>query len=255
MVQPAMAIKLNSTGQIPQPIRHLLRGYKSLFAKYDLIQKVLENTHLYGVAEELNQVCLQEGIIGYHFTRAIREDIEARGLQLGCGTDRRSDFVSRHGHRFSEAQRERMHRMWDDYFDALQTWVRDGKIWFSFTLDALDNGGADRLLTYFGGEVVYMPLTEDKEIAAILQTIGQPLIVECVLAAERLRTFSVIPWGTIWLSSYHVTVNRDALQNDMDAYSEEPVSVSQIVSIRVAVPRGVESDSDILPTRWKDPCG
>jgi len=102
----------------------------------------------------------------------------------------------------------------------------------------LRDGGADRLLTYFGGESIYMPLTQDGGIAAVLQTIGEPLIVESELDAGRLHTFSEIPWGKIWLSSYHVAVNREAQQHDVDAYLIESVPADQIITVRVAKPSG-----------------
>jgi hypothetical protein len=97
-----------------------------------------------------------------------------------------------------------------------------------------------------------MPLARDEEIAAIFQTIGQPLIVECALAVERLHAFPEIPWGRTWLSTYHVSINQNALQYDVDVYSTESVPPNQVVSIRVARSRGDESNSSVHPTRWKD---
>lgn len=233
-----MAIKLNSISQIPQSIACALRRLDCVFVESEFIENVLGNSDLYQIAGELDRLCVEQGVVGYHFTRAIQEEIEVRGLQAGTGADRRREFLLQYGYRFSEAQREWIHYAWEDYFAASQTQTRDGRIWFNFTLAALDNGGADDLLTYFGGEVINMPLTQDEEIAAVLRTIGQPLIIECALAAERLHTFSEIPWGKTWLSSYHVTLNYTAQQFDVDAYLEESVSPSQIVSIRPASRRG-----------------
>lgn len=150
-------------------------------------------------------------------------DRGSRLREVRTCADRQQEFLSRHGDRFSEAQRERIARAWKDYFDRGQTEARNSRIWFNLTLGALANGGADRLLTYFGGEVVYMPLTSDQEVAAVLRTIGQPLIVECALRVGQLHTFSEIPRGRTWLSTYHVTINQGALRCDVDAYTREPV--------------------------------
>ncbi|HVF59250.1 MAG TPA: hypothetical protein VNJ70_05500 [Thermoanaerobaculia bacterium] len=77
------------------------------------------------------------------------------------------------------------------------------------------------------------------------------MIVETKLDATKLHTFSQIPWGSVWLSSYHVTVNRDARQHDVDAYLTEPVSADHVVSIRTAVPSNGEwavgDNVDIAP--------
>ena len=99
----------------------------------------------------------------------------------------------------------------------------------------MEDGGADTLLTFFGGESIYFPLMEDDEIAAVLRTIGQPLIVEATLPATKLTTtFAEIPWGRIWLSTYHVSVNNEARPHDVDAYVMEPVPRNNIVSINNA---------------------
>jgi len=216
-----------------------------VFAGHEFIEGVVSNITLRQIAADLNALCLREGVIGYHYTRAMKRDIEALGLQPSSCADRQREFIRKHAGRFSDTQRERLHQAWKAYFDTTQSRIRDGRVWFNFTLSALVNGGADRLLTYFGGEAVYMPLTRDSEIASILRTIGEPLVVECALAPEKLHTFSELPWGTIWLSTYHATIKPDSVQWDVDAYLTERVPLNQITSIHIA-----EADPSSVPTRW-----
>lgn len=242
-----MAIQMRSTTQIPQRIRQRLRRFNSVLARCELAEQLLEDDNLHRIALELNGMCLREGLVGYHYTRASHEKIADRGLQLSCGADRRQKFMSEYGHLFSEAQRKRIKKMWCGYFDVSQNYGRDNRIWFNCTLNALKGRGADRLLAYFGGESIYMPLTQNNEIAAVLKTIGQPLIVEVELQADKLHTFSNIPWGTIWLSSYHVSVNQKAQQHDVDAYVMEPVMPANIVSISVVNSKLVKGDGVKAP--------
>ena len=232
-----MAIRLDSIEGIPAASLSSLQQSDTVLRECQSIDQVLRHKELCRVAIELDQLCQVQGVIGYHYTRATPELIGRYGLLTSRGGDRRREFVETYGHLFSAAQLERMRRIWNNYFDGNGVQVRDGRVWFNFTLTALDNGGANRLLTYFGGEQVYMPLTNDKEIAAILQTIGEPLIVESELAPRRLHTFLEVPWGTIWLSSYHVSVNKEAMRRDVDAYLLESVPPSCIVEIRAAAPR------------------
>lgn len=230
-----MAIKLNCSSGIPLRLASKLRSVDSVLTGCEFLEVVLENRELYQIAEDLHALCLEKGVIGYHFTRAVREKIETCGLIVSSGQERRRDFLAQHGHRFSEAQRERICHMWESYFTPPQTQSRDGRIWFNFTLSALGNGGANDLLNYYGGEIINMPLTQDEDIATVLRTIGEPLIVECALETQRLHPFGLsdIPWGKIWLSSYHVAVNPNAQQFDVDACQEQPVPPSQVVSISV----------------------
>lgn len=240
MEMPRTPIRLDSTAQMPPEILRYLLQFDSVFSACEYFEQVLKNRYLAEIAEELDRLCVRNGIIGYHFTRATREDIAGRGLEVASGARRRSDFLATCGHLFSAAQRERIGQMWD-YFDARQNRARDGRIYFTFTLDALSNGGAHPLLTYFGGEVVNMPLTNDEEIAAILQTIGESLVIECELEPEKLRASCENPWGSTWLSSYHVAVNPRAHRHAAEAHLLEPLLPSNLVGIRIAQPCGTKN--------------
>jgi hypothetical protein len=239
-----MAIRLTSLDQMPKELRRSLKDFDSCFTKTKSICEVLEKRELYDIASELDRLCADRSVIGNHFTRAVSGEIIARGLESFSGADRRRKFLLQYGHLFSETQRDRISRAWGNFFDRSRPDGRDGKIWFNLTLDALENGGADDLLTYFGGEIVNMPLTGDEEIAAILRTLGQPLVVEAALSPKNLHVASEIPFGRTWISTYHVNVNRAALQHDVDAFTTEQVSAEQIVCVRVA-----HQDS-ALPSRW-----
>ena len=191
----------------------------------------MKNAELKSIAQELDEICLNKGVIGYHFTRAFREDIEKSGLVPCDGRKRRQEFLSKFGNRFTLDQRNWIIRIWDWYFSPYQSQARDGKISFNFTLDALKNEGAKNLLAYYGGESIYMPLIENAEISAVLQSIGQPLIIRCALEPNILSASTEIPWGKIWLSSYHLAINPIAVQFDQDAFQEQPVLATQILSI------------------------
>ena len=235
-------IRLDAVGQMPQEVTSELLMFNNVFAKIESIQRMLiENHTLSRIAANLDILCAQEWIIGYHYTRANHGDIASRGLQLSRGLHRRSGFLETHGHLFSAAQRERLLRIWQDYFDTTESRTRDGRLWFNFTLNALSNGGAHSLLTYFGGETIYMPAKQDEEIAAILRTIGQPLVVECELDPKKLRTFIPNPWGSIWISSYHRAVNPAAHQLELDGFVQEPISPDHVRSIHIASLCGYES--------------
>jgi hypothetical protein len=93
-------------------------------------------------------------------------------------------------------------------------------------------GCAERLLTNYGCENIYMPLTESPDLEAILSTIGQPLVVECELNPANLKTFMDYPWGTIWLSTYHKSINPRADVADQDGKQFCPVPPEKIAALR-----------------------
>src|SRR5207302_1047613 len=229
-----MAIKIHSVEQLPSDALRKLDPLADILRNRAFLEQLIEFPDLHKIARELDEVCLREGVIGYHYTRAEKESIERSGLLALSGDKRRQDFLERYGNRFTPEQRERILGKWK-YFSPSSCATRDYRIWFNFTLDALKGSGAEDLLTYYGGEVVYFPICDDPEIGVVLKTIGQPMIVECDLNPADLTTFSEHAWGKIWLSSYHVTVNPDAHQHDVDAYLQSSVRPAQISSIQLMV--------------------
>ena len=226
MAQP---IKLDSIDGMPGAVLETLEDFRSDIENCNSFDTLLDQNELRQVAINLNQICLDRGVVGVHYTRAIRVEIETNGLSLSTGDGRRRAFLDQYGHLFTRAQLTRVEEIWEAYFNSKQKKIRDNLLWFAFTLIALENGGASRLLNYFGGEQIYMPLTSDSEIGAILKTLGEPLIVRCNLKPQNLKTFSDYPWGKIWLSTYHLSQNPNAYQFDVDAYQLLPVLPADIV--------------------------
>ncbi|GAB5520194.1 MAG: hypothetical protein RhofKO_24450 [Rhodothermales bacterium] len=97
----------------------------------------------------------------------------------------------------------------------------------------MQEGGAESLLGYYGGESIYMPFKMDSEIAAILQNIGEPMIVECALNSSKLNTFTDLAYGRVWLSAYHTSVNPHAHPFDVDVYCSYPILPHNILAIHI----------------------
>jgi len=227
-------IDLSSAEAIPseplsrlQAFRGQLRGSRSL-------ESLLENRAFLAIARDLNEHCEREGVIGYHYTRSFPERIVANGLTARTGAERRNEFLAEHGHRFSAAQRSLIEPSWASYFDRGQDRARDGKVWFCLTLKELRGSGTDRLLGHFGGEVVYKAFREHSEIASVLASIGEPLVVTCAVPAYRASTTRRYPWGSVWLSAYHRTLNANAEVMDCDCWLLESVPPERIIRVQHA---------------------
>lgn len=228
-----MAFDLAQTENIPQDILSVLAAYHELLGAAEFLDELLERQDIFEIADALNGLAEEAGVVGYHYTRSSRCSIEASGLISKSGEERRREFLEEYGDYFTLRQRERMEATWDAYFDERQNRVRDHRIWFNLTKFALEDGGAAPLLSNYGGEVVYMPLALDCEIAMTLASIGEPMVIRCSLDTKDLDTFSSTPWGKVWLSSYHRSVNPNAHQTDFDVYTTHPVHPERILSIEV----------------------
>lgn len=226
-----MPIRLDSAVGIPQGTVEVLLRWNRLIQDCECLDDLLGQDELNSIVPELNDFCLKGDVVGIHYTRAIRAEIENHGLRPTSGEDRRRAFLEQYGYLFTAAQTARIRDVWQRYFDHMQTRARDNRIWFNLTLSALTNGGAKPLLEHFGGEQIYMPLADDAEIGPILRTLGEPLIISCALDPKLLTTFSEYPWGKVWLSSYHLSLNPNASQFDLDAYQKQPVLPDHILSL------------------------
>ena len=184
-----MTIKLDNLDGIPVHLAAELHGQTPVFRNHRFVEKLLAHRTLSRIAHDLDSLCLEEGVVGYHFTRAVRPQIATRGLIAANGDDRRREFLAEHGHRVSDLQRKRISQSWQSYSTSSQTEMRHGRVRFNFTLAGLTGGDADDLLAYYGGENINMPLTQDEEIANIVRTIGEPLIIQCALDARSLHAF------------------------------------------------------------------
>lgn len=233
MTKPRMAKNLAVVDEIPAEITSRLQGHVGLLQRIEHSEEFFAQEPLAEIVYELDSICESDGIVGVHYARADRKLISSEGLLPRTGAERRAQFLKSNGHRFTAAQRERLCAAWASYFTVEQNRIRDGRIWFNLTRMAMSNGGAEPLLSNYGGEVIYVPFSRDEEIYRILRGFGESIIVECSLQTESVRTFCEKPWGRTWLSSYHCSVNPKAFQWDVDLYTEEPVPPDAIVKIEV----------------------
>lgn len=167
-------------------------------------------------------------IIGYHYTRADKEDIINGGLKSRTGQEIREVFLSRYGNLFTTEELNIIEKLWDAYFDKTTTINRDLRIFFNLTTAALSNGDAKPLLKYYGGEQIYKPLQGVPSIANKLQKIGTPLLIKAILNPRQLYNFYEDDIAKIAISSYHRSKRVDASQYDCDAYQHEAISTNKI---------------------------
>lgn len=223
-----ITVDLNSLEGLPDEFLGSLQKMDNLFMTNRFLENLLHNNAIASLIEDINTYCLKNRIIGYHYTRAIPEEIQKAGLSCRAGDDIRNDFLVSFGHYFSEEEKSRIVRAWANYFDTGQKKSRDNCLFFNFTKIALEDFGAEPLLSNFGGEQVYMPLQELKGIGNKLNALGKPLILKCKLTPSNLETFYEDAWGRIALSTYHCKVNKEAHQIDQDGYQYVGVKAEDI---------------------------
>jgi hypothetical protein len=223
-----ITINLEDSASLPPCIRTRLRACNYYFSGKPFLDEIRQIPEIMSLIVDIDHFCLQNMIVGFHYTRAIREDILTHGLCPRSGDEIRAQFLNRFGDMFSRGEIDAIKAAWKSYFDENARKARDHKVWFNFTRHALTNGDAGRLLKYYGGEQVYSCIDDIPGVAEKLSSIGEAFIVKCALRPSDLRTFIEYPWGSIAVSAYHRSVNSAACQMDQDGSQMVPVSPDRI---------------------------
>ena len=221
-------VDLNNLNGIPIKFSKRLEKFNSDFLNNNFLEHVLSNSYITELIEDINDYCLQNEIFGYHYTKAIPKDILDSGLICRNGDDIRNSFVKDFGFKFTKEELNNIRKIWLSHFDEQEKESRDNLLFFNFTTTALENSSANSLLSYYGGEQIYMPIQELKGIGSKIKKIGKPLILKCKLDPKKIKTFNELPWGKIAVSTYHCKINKGAYQVDQDGYQSINVDPKNI---------------------------
>lgn len=205
-----------------------MEKHTELLLETEFSDELIENPVFQELIERLTDFSKDYNIIGYHYTRANKEDILKEGLKSRSGQEVREAFLSRYGSLFTAEEFDTIKKSWNAYFNRTMVESRDHRIFFNLTTTALFDSGAEPLLKYYGGEQVYMPLKGEPTIANKLQSIGTPLLIKAILDPEQLSNFYEDDIAKIAISSYHRSKRVDVDQYDCDVYQREPISPKQI---------------------------
>ncbi|MEQ8576752.1 MAG: hypothetical protein RIB63_21990, partial [Fulvivirga sp.] len=226
-------VNLNDLTGLPKSLIQELSYFNEEFKSTDFLEHLEENWELGELIIKIDEFCMENEVIGFHYTRALPEDILARGLLARSGQDIRTEFLEKHGPLFSQSEIHQIKDAWDRTFDDHDREYRDYHVFFNFTLTALNRNGSELLLENYGGEQIYWPLYEMEGIKNKIVSIGTPLIVKCRLNPNGLSTLIQYPWGKIATSTYHRTQNPKAYQTDQDGYQRTTVPPNKIELIKL----------------------
>jgi len=221
-------VDLQRPDLLPESLRKLLYSIEPLCKNEEFSENLVQNAQVKDVVIALNNYCIQRKVLGIHYTRAIRADIEQKGLLIRTGAEIREEFIQRFGRKFEEAELELLQHLWSSY-QMKQAAIRDSMLWFNFTLKAFGGSGSDCLLGMYGGEQIHMGIELDTPIGKKLASIGEPIIVKCALDPLKVRTYIEHPWGKILVSSFHLSVVPEAFRIDQDGKVSDSVSPKDLV--------------------------
>lgn len=221
-------LNLNDLQGLPNTFSDRLLKIKEILKSTDHLENIESIHEVQDIIADIDNYCCKNLIIGFHFTRANIIDIKENGLIARTGNEIRKSFLEKYGDLFTSGEISLIKESWRTNFKKEDAKNRDKKIFFNFTLTALENGGAELLLTYFGGEQIYFPIYQKPNISEKLKKIGTPVIIKCTLNPKNIKTFIEHPWGKIAVSTFHRTQNPNASIIDQDGSQYIPVAPCDI---------------------------
>ena len=222
------AIDLQRPELLPEALRARLQSIESLCRNEEFSENLVQHPKVRNIVIELDSYCMDRRVLGIHYTRAIRTDIEHKGLLVRTGAEIRDEFVQRFGEEFGADELGQLQRLWSSHQEK-QANIRDSMLWFNFTLSAYGNSGSAYLVGMYGGEQIHMGIAMDTPVGKKLAGIGEPLLVKCALDPHKVKTCIEHPWGKILVSSFHMKVEPEAFRIDQDGKVTESISPEDLV--------------------------
>lgn len=225
------ALKLESPEALPSGLREALKQHQDLFLANAFVERVLEHPDVRAIGKELEAFLATQRIHAYHCTKEPEpEYFKANGLRLTEVAGHQAWFLERFGTRFTETQRQWLQSAWHQYFvEQGQAKLRNGRLWACLSRSLVSDDGCEPFFRYFGGEAISMVAGAHPAVAAILETIGRPVVVEIAVHGGQLK--ASYPMSYAVLSTYHRQLRADARPFESEARWPHPVPPSDVLAV------------------------
>lgn len=228
------AIRLESPAALPAEFQQRLHPYDSVFKRFESMDQVLATAGMADIEGGLETFLRSQTVQAYHCTRELSPGFfKANGLRLTNLREHQAEFLKNHGNNFTPAERETMVGEWANHFhrNAGSSAGRNGLIWVCLSRPGVPHDETDRFFSYFGGEAIYWPFVHGAHpaIAAKLQTIGQPMVVELSVPATDLHSFQ--PLARYVLSCHHKRLNPAIDRPRAEVRFKRDVAPSEVLRV------------------------
>jgi hypothetical protein len=227
--------RLDTISWIPSEIRTQLGEYEANFAAAEDFDDIKRKRWYSAIAAELAQLCVDHGEVAYHCTREAEPgEIASRGLRVlaGNGDAHRAELLVRHGHRFTEDQRQfidnQFAKVWGDGSSARG---RRGKLCLGLAHPRHWDHGCDDLLAIYGGEAVYASFGRQGPIVDVLRTIGVPAVVHFRLDVRNFKGWNENPMGQTAMWAWHRHIRPDVRSYWCEGYTTVGIPPEDVLRV------------------------
>lgn len=209
-----------------------------LLENNDSIEPIREEPILLDIFEDVQQYALSKGVVCYHCTKQLPEyPYKITGLKTLNFETHHSNFLKYICNypgvdkKCFDRIKKALLKFRNDPCDS-----REKKLWFVFTRDPVLDLGTECFFKYYGGEAIYMPFIyepEMQDITKILESIGEPVVVEIRLFPSDIVTckqdgFGRPAFGRILVECFAKSINPNFCRDGGEGYIEKDVPPEDI---------------------------
>lgn len=204
-----------------------------LCTSHDYMEHIADHQDLIDIFSDIEEYTQKHRIAGYHCTK------QAPTFSFMLSGLRTLDFTTHHAE-FRSMMRK--HPLVDDgllrYIDSkLSDWQanhtgsREKKLWFCLTRTLVLNSGTESFFKYFGGEAIYFAFLYDQSVAPLLESIGEPVVVEVAIDVSVLNVSRKWAVGRTLVSHFASTRNSNFFVEELEGYVSEDIPPQRVVAV------------------------
>lgn len=227
-------IQLEFPNFLPRDIYEELISLDWAFKSATHLDAALNHQSVREIEQKIETYLQENSIQAYHCTREPCAGFFAKnGLRLTNLRAHQEEFLRLHGNIFTAEERQALKQGWNQHFlqDPSAMVGRNNMVWVSLSRPTHPGDGTDRFLEYFGGEAIYWPFIhgEFPAIAAKLNSIGSPVIVELSIPGRDLKSF--LPIARHVLNCRHQALHPAATRPRAEARILRNVLPSEVLQV------------------------
>jgi len=116
-------------------------------------------------------------------------------------------------------------------WQANHTGTREKKLWFCLTRTLVLNSGTESFFKYFGGEAIYFAFLRDQRVAPLLESIGEPVVVEVEIDVSVLTVSRKWAVGRTLVSHFASARNPNFFVEELEGYVSEDIPPQSVVAV------------------------
>ena len=226
-------VRLDDPETLPLDLLLKAERLAPLFRREGFMDELIHRPAFRRVADEVECFIRGNRVAAYHCTKELhRGFFESRGLRPLSLRRHVNEFLEYIEPRVPGPVFARFKATYDEWEQHEQIQYREGMIWFCMSRRLVkQESGTWRFFTYYGGEALYWPFKRGDECLAILEDIGNPVIVEVALPAADLIKFKELPFARDILSHLAVRANPEFYVDSLEGYVKRPIAADEIVEV------------------------